>query len=56
MISVFCALTGGYKIQPNCRFSAQPIDLRGLDFAALFFGGGCGQEVGMYPLQDGVNV
>ena len=33
VISVFCALTGGYKIQPKCRFSSQPIDLRGFYFA-----------------------
>ena len=35
--SVFCALTGGYKIQPKCRFSAQPIQLQGFYFALSVF-------------------
>ena len=36
MISVFCALTGGYKIQTKYRFSAQPIWMRGFYFALCF--------------------
>ena len=36
-VSVFCALTGGYKIQSKCWFSAQPIWIRGFHFALCIF-------------------
>ena len=36
-VSVFCALIGGCKIQTKCRFSAQPIWIRGFHFALCIF-------------------
>ena len=37
VLSVFCALTGGYKIQPKYRFSAQPIGIPEFYFASAIF-------------------
>ena len=40
VFSVLAALLGGDKIQPKCRFSAQPIWMWEFDFAVSFFSGG----------------
>ena len=37
VLSVLVALLGGWTIQPKCLGSAQQIELRGFDFAAVFF-------------------
>ena len=37
VISVLAALLGGWTIQPECPFSAQPIDFHGFDFAPCVF-------------------
>ena len=37
VFSVFCALIGGYKIQPKYRFSAQPIGIPEFYFASAIF-------------------